>query len=202
MVEKLTESTGQRIDGFEMLKRYSILAYGAIGTMADVGLMVLGSLLVGLSVAVLLNGFGFVDILSEELSTGATLISAIVLAVIGLFCLGVASEGPLGRGRRLVGFKLWEVGIGRTLAVFAAGLISILLYDFLLGLLDNVPTPLYRGVEGFRAVGVAGMTVMPLLGVPVSLLIRAAPDEYAWVRQLDVPMMFVVWTVAAMLILT
>lgn len=201
MVVNLTESTEQR-GNLGLLKRYAILAYGATGTMADVGLMVLGSLMVGLSIAVLLNGFGVVDVLSEELSTGETLISAIVLAVIGLFCLGVASEGPLGRGRRLVGFKLWEVGIGRTLSVFAVGFVALLLYNFLLGLLENVPAPIYKGVEGFRSVGVAGMTVMPLVGVPISLLVRAAPDEYAWVRQLDIPSMFVVWTVAAMIILT
>lgn len=201
MVDNLTESTGEKAR-VETLKRYAILAYGAIGTMADVGLMVLGSLLVGLSVAVLLGGFGLADVLSEELTTGEMLISAIVLAVIGLFCLGVASEGPLGRGRRLVGFKLWEVGIGRTLAVFGVGFVALLLYDFIGGLLEDVPSPLFKGVEGFRAVGVAGMTVMPLLGVPLSLLMRAAPDNYAWIRQAGIPVMFVVWTVSAMLILT
>lgn len=201
MVGSLTESTGEPARS-SALKRYAILAYGAIGTMADVGLMVLGSLLVGLSVAVLLAGFGLVEGLSEEMSTGEMLISAIVLAVVGLFCLGVASEGPLGRGRRLVGFKLWEVGIGRTLAVFGVGFVALLLYDVLGGLLEGVPAPLYKGTEGFRAVGIAGMTVMPLLGVPLSLLTRAAPDNYAWVRQADIPVMFVVWAVAAMLILT
>jgi len=200
MVGELTESNGEP-NRLESLKRYSILAYGAIGTMADVGLMVLGSLLVGLSVAVLLGGFGIVDVLVEELTTGEMLISAIVLAVVGLFCLGVASEGPLGRGRRLVGFKLWEVGIGRTLAVFACGFVALLLYDVLGGLLEDVPTPLYKGVEGFRAVGVSGMTVMPLLGVPLSLGARAVPDDYAWLRQADIPLMFVVWAVSAMLIL-
>jgi hypothetical protein len=201
MVESVTESRSPQ-NGTDLVKRYAILAYGAFGTMADVGLMVLGSLLVGLSLAVLIGGFGLVDVMTEELSTGEMLISAIVLAVVGLFCLGVASEGPLGRGRRLVGFKLWEVGIGRTVAVFLAGLIALILYDFLGGLLETVPAPLIKGVEGFRVVGVAGMTVMPLLGVPLSLLVRAAPDDYAWLRSADIPVMFIIWTVTAMLILT
>lgn len=201
MVQSVTESSPPPSRS-DLLKRYGILAYGAFGTMADVGLMVLGSLLVGLSLAVLLGGFGLVEVTSQELSTGEMLISAIVLAVIGLFCLGVASEGPLGRGRRLVGFKIWEVGIGRTLAVFLSGLIALLLYDFISGLIEGVPAPLFKGVEGFRAVGVSGLTVMPLLGVPLSLAIRAAPDEYAWVREADIPAMFIVWTVSAMLILT
>lgn len=201
MVEAVTENTSNR-GATGVLRRYAILAYGAVGTMADVGLMVLGSLLVGLSLAVLLGGFGLVDVTTEQLSTGEMLISAIVLAVIGLFCLGVASEGPLGRGRRLIGFKLWEVGIGRTLAVFGAGFVALLLYDLIGGFLENVPAPLYKGVEGFRAVGIAGMTAMPLIGVPLSLLARAAPERVRWIRRADIPLMFIVWAVAAMYILT
>ena len=130
------------------------------------------------------------------------LVSAIVLAVTGLFCLGVASEGPLGRGRRLVGFKPWEVGIGRTLAVFAVGFAGLLIYQFLAGLIEGVPTPIYRGLEGLRATGVAGMTAMPLIGVPISLLFRAAPDRVSWLRPGEVPSMFVVWAVAAFVILS
>lgn len=201
MVAEVTDSSPGS-GRFDSVKRYGILTYGAVGTMADVGLMVLGSLLVGLAVAVLLGGFGLVEVTVEELSTGEMLISAIVLAVIGLFCLGVAAEGPLGRGRRLRGFKLWEVGIGRTLAVFGVGFVSLLIYDLIGGLLEGVPSPLFKGTEGFRAVGIAGMTVMPLLGVPLSLLFRAAPDRVAWIRQGDIPSMFIVWTVAAMMILT
>lgn len=186
---------------FAMLKRYAILAYGALGTMLDVGLMVLGSLLVGLSIAVLLAGFGLVDV-AGGLETAPLLISAIVLGVSGLFCLGVASEGPLGRGRRLVGFKLWEVGIGRTLAVFGVGFGALLVHGLITGLLDGLPDPLHQGTEGIRSVGVAGMTVMPLIGVPLSLLARGLPVEAEWVHRSDVPVMFVVWTVAAMMILT
>jgi len=186
---------------FATLKRYAILAYGALGTMLDVGLMVLGSLLVGLSIAVLLAGFGLVDV-AVDLETAPLLISAIVLAVSGLFCLGVASEGPLGRGRRLVGFRLWEVGIGQTLAVFGVGFGALLVYGLIVGLLDGLPEPLHKGAEGIRAVGVAGMTVMPLIGVPLSLLARGLPVEAEWVHRADVPVMFVVWIIASMMILT
>lgn len=183
------------------LKRYSILAYGALGTMLDVGLMVLGALLIGLSIAVLLAGFDLVEVISE-LETAPLLISAIVLAVSGLFCLGVASEGPLGRGRRLIGFRLWEVGIGRTLAVFGLGFGALLIYGLLTGLVEGLPRPILQGVEGIRAVGIAGMTVMPIVGVPLSLVARGLPVEREWVHRADVPVMFVVWAIAAMLILT
>lgn len=197
----MTETTSPTT-GMGLIKRYGILAYGAFGTMADVGLMVLGSLLVGLAIAVALGGFGLMDVTNEALSTGEMLVSAIVLAVTGAFCLGVASEGPLGRGRRLVGFKLWEVGIGRTLAVFGVGLAGLLIYQFVGDLIDGVPTPIYRGLEGIRATGVAGMTAMPLIGVPVSLVFRAAPERFSWVRQIDVPSMFITWMIAAFMILT
>lgn len=190
-----------RSSTFTTIKRYAILTYGAFGTMFDVGLMVLGSLLIGLSIAVLLSGFDLVSV-GGELSTGAMLISALVLAVVGLFFLGVASEGPLGRGRRLVGFKLWEVGIGRVLAVFTIGFGALLLYQFVIGYLEGLPRPLHQGTEGIRALGVAGMTAMPLIGVPLSLLVRWAPVRYEWVHRADVPVMFVVWAVAAMMALT
>ena len=197
----MTETAAPKPSVFLTLKRYAILAYGAFGTMLDVGLMVLGSLLVGLSVAVLLAGFDIVDV-AGDLSTGTTLISAVVLAVTGLFCLGVASEGPLGRGRRLVGFRLWEVGIGRALAVFGIGFGALLLYGVIGGLLDGLPKPLLQGTQGLRAVGVAGMTAMPLIGVPLSLVARGLPFEADWIHRSDVPVMFIVWALASMRILS
>ncbi|MCI0424295.1 MAG: hypothetical protein L0Z49_04920 [Actinobacteria bacterium] len=185
-----------------MLKRYGVLAYGAFGTMLDVGLMVLGSLLVGLSVSVLLAGLGIVDTVPMDLSTGAMLVSGLVLAVVGLFCLGLASEGPLGRGRRLVGYKLLEVGIGRTIAVFLIGLAALAGHDLLEGLVDGLPAPLHAGVAGLRAVAVAGLVGMPLVGVPLSLLLRGAPVDSRWLHDADVPVLFVVWVTGALIALS
>jgi hypothetical protein len=194
----LTEGAS-RTDPLEMVKRYAILAYGAFGTMLDVGLMVLGSLLVGLSIAVLLAGFEIVNVV-QELSTGGMLASALVLAIVGLFCLGVASEGPLGRGRKLVGFQLWEVGIGRTVAVFLVGLAALLAYGLISGVLEDLPEPLHKGADGLRAVGIAGMVAMPLIGVPLSLLVRWAPNAPTWLDKADIPVLFVVWAIATMAI--
>ena len=190
-----------RADTREMWKRYAILAYGAFGTMFDVGLMVIGSLLVGLSISVLLAGFGLVNVI-QELSTGAMLASALVLAVIGLFCLGVASEGPLGRGRRLVGFTLWEVGIGRALAALVVGLLALFAYGLVDGVLEGLPAPMVKGAEGVRAAAVAGLTVMPLIGVPLSMLARWYPNGPTWLERADVPIMFVVWAIATMVIIS
>lgn len=183
--------------GREQLRRYAILAYGCIGTMFDLGMMVMGSLLVGLSISVLLAGFGVVDAILE-LSTGAVLASALVLAVVGLFFLGVASEGPLGRGRRLVGFTVWEVGLGRVVAVVMVGLLALTAHDLLQAPLEGLPEPLHTGADGLMASGLAGLTVMPLLGVPLGVLIRHYRDSPSWIGDAEVPAMFVVWAVATM----
>lgn len=186
---------------YATVKRYAILGYGAVGSALAVALMVLGVLLIGLSVPVFLSALGLVD-LSQELNTAPALTSSLILAVAGGFCLGVASESPLGRGRRLQGFKIWEVGIGRTLAVFVIGFGLLFVYRLLSALIGDVPEPLYKGVEVFRAVGGAGMVAMPLIGVPLSLLIRAAPTKREWVTRLDHPAIFFVWVIASLIILT
>jgi hypothetical protein len=186
-----------RADTGAQVKRYAILGYGAFGTMLDIGLMVVGSLLVGLAISVLLAGFDLVDVI-QDLSTGAMLGSALVLAVIGLFCLGLAAEGPLGRGRDLVGFKLWEIGLGRVIAVLVVGWVLIVAHGLIGDAVDGLPIPITTGADGIRAAGVAGLTVMPLLGVPLALIARWYPDGPDWLPSTDVPIMFVVWAVATM----
>jgi hypothetical protein len=36
----------------------------------------------------------------------------------------------------------------------------------------------------------------------LALLVRAAPDDYAWVRNGDIPVMFIIWTISAMIVLS
>lgn len=189
--ETMRANTGGQV------KRYAILAYGAIGTMLDIGLMVVGSLLVGLAVSVLLAGFDLVNVI-QDLSTGGMLGSSLVLAVIGLFCLGVAAEGPLGRGRDLVGFRLWEIGAGRILAVIVVGLGLMIAHGLIDDSLQGLPLPVTTGAEGLRAAAMAGLTVMPLIGVPLSLVARWYPEGPDWLPSTDIPIMFVVWVVATM----
>ncbi|MGH8953296.1 MAG: hypothetical protein ACRDX9_17975 [Acidimicrobiia bacterium] len=186
-----------RADTPELIKRYAILAYGAFGTMLDVGLMVLGTLLVGLALSVVLAGFDLVNVI-QDMSTGAMLSSSLVLLVIGLFCLGVAAEGPLGRGRDLVGFKLWEIGLGRIVAVLVVGLVLLIVHGLIDDAVVGLPVPITTGVDGIRAVGVAGLTFMPLIGVPLALVARWYPEGPEWLPSTDVPIMFVVWAVATM----
>ena len=186
---------------FTTLKYYATLAYGAVGTVAATGLMVAGTLLVGLAIPVLLAGVGLLEI-EPEMTTAPLVISGLILGMAGGFCLGVASESPLGRGRRLQGFKIWEVGIGRTLAAVATGFVLLFVYRFILRWIGDVPVPLMKGVEVFRAVGGAATLAMPLIGVPVSLLLRAAPTRRAWVNRLEEPALYAIWVMAAVLALT
>ncbi len=182
------------------LKRYGSLAYGAFGTMMDIGLIVLGTLLVGLGVATLLAGFDLVGTL-EDMSTGAMLGSALILAVVGMFALGLAAEGPLGRGRRLDGFGIWEVGIGRAIAAFLVGFGLLILDSLIVNIIADLPDVFARGSDGIHAVAVAGMIAVPLIGVPLSLLVRSLPDAYASYRRFDLPTVFVVWLITTLILL-
>ena len=195
----MVETTPRQVN-LATLKRYATLAYGTAGTMLDVGLIVLGSLLIGLSLAVLLAGLELVPV-ELDMATGPMLVSVVVLAVVGLFCIGLVSEGPLGRGRRLVGFGLWELGIGRSLAAVMIGVVGLVIHGALVGLLTDLPPPFQRGAEGLRVVSVVGATVMPVIGVPLSLLTRHPGLGVDWARLADIPVLFLVWMIGSLILL-
>lgn len=94
---------------------------------------------------------------------------------------------------------MWEVGVGRALAVFLTGLVVIIAYRLVAGLLEDVPEPILTAAEGLRTVGVTGMTVMPLLGVPLSIAARWLSTEQRWAGLAEIPVMFLVWVVAVMI---
>ena len=120
------------------LRHYVSLALGAGGTMLDVGLVVVGTLLLGLAMAVILDGFDLVTI-GLGLSTGAMLGSGLVIGIVGGFALGVASEGPLGRGRRLEGYDGVEVLVARMVAAVVVGLVFLLIRSYLIDPAAELP---------------------------------------------------------------
>jgi len=176
---------------------YATVAHGAAGVTLDVGLMVLGSILVGLSAAVLLVGIGVVEI-SWELSTGGTFVSGVALALSGMLCLGIASESPLGRGGRLAGFGVWHVGIGLAACALLVGLAAMSIHRLVAGLVEGRPWPLRQGAEAIRAVGVTGMAAIPLVGVPLSVFVGGLRGG---APRVNIPTLFAVWAVAAMILL-
>lgn len=182
------------------LRQRLALVTGALGTMLDVALVVLGSVLLGLAVAVLLDGFDLVSI-GLQLSTGAMLGSALVIGIIGGFALGVASEGPLGRGRRLVGYDEVHVLVARIGATLVVGGLFLIVRNLVSGVVAELPVPFQIGAEAIRAVGVAGLTAVPLLAVPLAWWARSGGLGGAMAVDGDIPIMYFVWAVATMVLL-
>lgn len=179
---------------------YGRLGWGSFGTMLDVGLVVLGSLLLGLAIAVVLDGFDLVQI-GLGLSTGAMLGSALVIGIVGGFVLGLASEGRLGRGRRLKGYAEVEILVARIVGVLIAGVIFLVVHGLVEGPVAELPSPFGIAVEALRSVAIAGLTVVPLIGIPLSWVARSGYLGESASIDGDIPVMYFVWAVATMLML-
>jgi len=178
---------------------YTRLGINSFATMLDLGLYTLGAALVGLGLAILTVGFGVVDV-ETDLSTGAVLVSALVLGVVGTFSMGIASEGPARRASTFSPHNDNEQAIGRALATFAVGVILIAVADRLGQFADEVSAPLVTGIELIRTTGRAALWPVSLIGVPLAWGIRRSRilDESA--EETDLPVMFAVWVVAVMLL--
>lgn len=176
------------------------LALGAFGTMLDVALVVLGSALLGLAIAVLMDGFELVSI-GLDLTTGAMLGSGLVIGIVGGFAIGVASEGPVGRGRRLVGFDELRILMARVVASVVVGALLLVVRNLVDEFVMDLPVPFLIGADAMRAVGVAGMTVVPLLAVPLAWWARSGYLGVAMAADADIPLMYFVWAVATMILI-
>lgn len=176
------------------------LAWGALGTMLDVALVVIGSALLGLAAAVLLDGFDLVSI-GLDLSTGAMLGSSLVIGIVGGFALGVASEGPLGRSRRSVGENENYVLVARFAASLVVGLLLLLVRNLIDGFVVDLPVPFRVAADIIQAAAVAGLTAVPVLAVPLAWWIRSGGFGAAMALDGDIPLMYFVWAVATMFLL-
>lgn len=176
------------------------LAWGALGTMLDVALVVIGSALLGLAIAVLLDGFELVAI-GLDLSTGAMLGSSLVIGIVGGFALGVASEGPLGRGRRSVGLNENHVLLARILAAVVVGLLLLVVRNLIDDYLADLPVPFDIGADVIQAAAVAGMTAVPVVAVPLAWWMRSGGFGAAVAVDGDIPLMYFIWAVATMVLL-
>lgn len=166
-----------------------------MATMLDIGLLVIGSALVGLAAAVLADGLDLFD-LNLGLSTAGLLGSALVLAITGAFAIGVAAEGPGGRGARPLGHTVTEVAIARLLAVLVVGIGLILLGDRLEALTSGLPTPLRRGGELIGLAGATGMIAISVVGVPLTWALARNLERFPWAGQAELPLFYVLWALA------
>ena len=180
------------------LRRYLILAYGTAGTIFDCGAMVLGSVLIGLGTVLTLITFGVVET-SLENTTAALLASALVSGVVGLFLLGIAAEGPVGRGRRLVGFDLREIAAARAVMALVIGGLFLLAHGLIAGPAEALPAPIDPGVAAVRAVGLAGIVGAAFIGVPLAWGARRRFGET--MGEIEIPVIYTVWVIATMVFL-
>lgn len=173
------------------------LGLHTLGTSFDVGLLVVGTGLVGLAIAVLLDGFDVVEIGLSD-STGSMLGSGLVIAVFGAFALGVAVEGPIGYSSRRRGtFNDIEVAIAGVVGALIAGLVLVLIANYARGFIDELPMAFDFGVTVIHSAGRAGMTAGLFLGVPALWGVRELWGHNAWIEEIELPIFYVIWATAA-----
>lgn len=181
-------------------RHWAALSWSAFGTMLDVALIVVGSALLGLAAAVLLDGFELVDV-GLDLSTGAMLGSSLVIGIVGGFALGVASEGPLGRGRRTAGFNEAHLLAARIVSAVLVGLLLLVIGGSIDEFLLELPEPFQVATEVVRATAIAGLTAVPVLGATLAWWARSGGFGKAMAADGDIPVIYLVWAVATMVVL-
>lgn len=178
---------------------YVRLVAGTFRTMLDIGMLALGTGMVGLAIAVVLDALDLADI-GMPLSTTSLLGSALVISVIGAFALGIASEGGYGAAESVERFPGLEVAIGRVLGGLVMGLLFLFVASRTEGFVQDFSLPLRAGHEMLRAVGSAGSLAVPFIAVPVAFLTRRAVEQTGVGVQLELPILYLVWTVATLLL--
>lgn len=177
---------------------YFTLLLGTFRTGLDLAMLVVGTGLVGLAVAVLLDGFEVVD-LGLDMGVGATLGAALVIGVCGGFGLGIASEGRYGMARSLDGFPSLEVALGRLIAIVIMAFALLWTAGRLESLVVDLPYPFEVAVEVVRSVGAAGFAAA-VLGVPAAWGVRRGLDRLGWGAGLAIPTLYVIWLLAALVV--
>lgn len=197
----MTESGGTVLattmaDGW---RHYLRLGVNSFATMLDLGLYALGAALIGLGLSLLLAGLGVVDA-ATNLSTGAGLVSALVLGVTGTFLMGIASEGPVRRNSPVEARSEVEQAVARAAAAAVVGALLVLAAGRLESFAGDVPAPLAMGIELIRVAGLAGLWPVPLIGVPLAWGAHRSGLFGEWAVETDLPIMFAVWVVALILL--
>lgn len=177
------------------------VAFRQVAVMADMYLTVLGSAIVALAAVVLLDGFDVVT-LGMTNTTGGMLATGIVIAVVGLFMLGIASEGPL----RSEGLETPEVNlvVARIVATVLVCVIGLWAASALLSVSETTTTlpldgPFTYIITITKAVAVAGIFVVSTLAIPASWVLRkfVPSSTLGWDRL----MILAVWFLAAFVLL-
>lgn len=185
------EPSGPDIDVMAWVRLYA----RQLGVAADVYLAVVGASLVALAVVVLLDGFGFVSA-GLTGTTGALLGSGLVLAVVGLFALGVASEGPITSPS--IDWPEVQLAIARAVGIIVVSVVALIVAPLLAEPAAGVAYPFELGVVVLEVVARAGLVFALPVGVGGAWVLRARrPDLGQWDRLV----ILAAWIVGAWLVL-
>jgi hypothetical protein len=171
---------------------YVRLFGGTFRTMLDVGMLALGTGLVGLTVAVVLDAFELVSI-GLPLTTSSMLGSALVSGVLGAFALGVASEGGYGAPESVRDYPILEVALARLAGTVLVCIGLLTIANRTSDLVVDLALPLRAAHEMVRAVGASGLSIAALIGVPLGFVVRRSLGRSG--AELELPAMYVVWMV-------
>ena len=169
------------------------LFWRVLGTTFDVGLMVVGSALIGLAAVVLLDGFDVIE-LGLTTSTGAMLGSSLVIAIFGAFAIGVAVEGPVRQLRELSTDEI-ELAAARGISLLVAGLVLLALGRIGLGYVGDLPHVFDQALHVVVAAGIAGITWTLVVGLVALWGVRRMFADRPWLDQIELPMLYVVWAI-------
>ena len=98
-------------------RRWISLSMRSTFTVFGVGFLVTGSGLIGIGLALLLNGFGVVNLVVDN-NLGQALAVGLVIIMIGGFFVGIAVEGPIGHADRNPTTRPWEAALSGVPAIF------------------------------------------------------------------------------------
>ncbi len=140
-----------------------------LGLAGDMFLAVVGAGMFALSAVVFMDGFGFVTV-GFTSSTGAMLGAGLVIAVVGLFAVGVASEGPMTG--EAYAYPELELAISRAFGVLAVSIIGLTISSFLAPIAADISFPFELGVAVIRSVALAGLIMVLPVGVPATWYLR------------------------------
>lgn len=180
----------------QSVRYYFLLIGSTFRTMLSMGMLVAGTGLMGLALAVFLDGFGVVDV-GLGLSIGEVLGAFLVIGVSAAFAFGVATEGRYGTAALMARYPSLEVAAGRVLG----GVLVVLLLGWVAGQVEPIVAdqalPFRVGHEVIRATGASGLFAV-LLGVPAVWVLRQGARRAGFDADFELPGLYVLWVVFAL----
>jgi hypothetical protein len=180
----------------QSIRYYLLLIGSTFRTMLSMGMLVVGTGLMGLAIAVFLDGFGIVEI-GLGLSVGQVLGAFIVIGVSAAFAFGVATEGRYGTAALMARYPSLEVVAGRVVG----GVVVVLLLGWIAGQVESIVAdqalPFRAGQEMIRATGASGLLAV-LIGVPGVWALRQGLRRAGFDAEIELPALYVVWALFAL----